>query len=116
MNRVLACALLGGVILAGATCGDPTHSITIHNGLQVPITEYSYGRRDSSYFEHLSPGTSIVQTWMYPISPDDSRTRRVEADNLSGGLVFCRDFGYQDLIRLNWKIEITSGFGQCPPN
>jgi hypothetical protein len=34
--------------------------ITIRNRLDVPITEYSYGRRDSSYFEHLVPGRSPV--------------------------------------------------------
>lgn len=102
-----ACGFVGPV-------GDLTRAVRIRNHMDVPVVEYSYGRRDARYRERLAVGESIVQTWMYPISPGDSRKRRIEADDEAGTLVFCSDVGYEDLVKSEWRVDIAPGHERCP--
>ena len=104
----MSCVLVGPI-------GDRTHAVTIRNRLDRPIIEYSYGRRDPTLREMLAPGETLVQTWRSPIGSDDGRKRRVEADDDTGKLVFCADYGYQDLLRVDWTIDVVVGFERCPP-
>ena len=93
--------------------GDRTRDVTVHNGLDVPITVYSFGR-DPRYKLVLAPGETTAQAWMYPISPEDFRKRRVEADDQSGRLLFCVDVNYRDLVTWKWTLDVAGGHESCP--
>jgi len=97
----------------GFPIGDQTHDVTVRNREDVAVVVYSYGR-DPRYKDAIGPGQSTKQSWMYPITPDDRRVRRVEADNAQGTLVFCRDISFADLQRTNWTVDVAVGYEACP--
>src|SRR5687767_12668727 len=70
--------------------------------------------RDPRFVIELGPGQTTRGTWRYPLQPDDQRKVRVEADDLSGRRVFCREFSYDDLRALSSRIEIVRGELACP--
>ena len=120
----LAPGALGRTVLAvvalffAATCGvigpigDTTRTVTVRNALAQPIELYTF-QRDARYQIHLAAGQSISQGWMFPVTADDRRVRRIEADDARGTMVFCLDVTYEELVKRKWTIEIASGHEAC---
>ncbi len=112
MKIVWGIVVLGSLALGGCL-GDPTREVQVRNRTGQTVVEYSYGRRDPKYKEVLELDQTLTQTWMSPISWTDPTKRRVEADDLAGTRIFCLDVGYDDLQRLNWRIDIVAGHPNC---
>lgn len=104
-----AVALLALVLLVSCgllpAVGDATRTVTFHNAVGAPITLFTYGH-DSKYRVELVADGTYSQGWMFPISSDDTRVRRVQAEDRSGNLVFCADLTYSELVTRKWRIEI----------
>jgi hypothetical protein len=94
------------------TLGDPTRTVTVRNTFSEPVDLYTLERKPN-YRVRLAAGQSFSQGWMFPISADDRRVRRVEADTLQGDHVFCLDVTYEVLVRRNWTIEVSPGHPRC---
>lgn len=115
LTRYLAAALATCVLLSSACIprfGDPTHSVFIRNATAQSVTAFAFDR-DPRFGEELAPGETWHATWMYPITAGDRRKVRVKADAEDGTRIFCADFGYEDLTRLDWKIELMAGRDDC---
>lgn len=77
----------------------------VANQTGVTVNVYTY-KHESQYRRPLEPGQTFSEGWMFPITPDDDRVRRVEADDAGGHRLFCVDLKYQDLAKADWRIEI----------
>jgi hypothetical protein len=104
-----AWALLAALLVIGC---DPSDYVYLTNRTDVRITLYQRGRA-ASLTHTLDPGQVARDTWMYPISPEDRRKIRIEADGPDGTLLFCHDFSYQELKTANWHIDVRRGQLDC---
>lgn len=63
----------------------------------------------------VEPGTTFHNQWVVP--PPERRspeaTRRVEATDASGNVIYCRIFTYAELDKVGWTIEIKRGEHVC---
>ena len=94
-----ACGVVGGI-------GDQTQDVFLINAFAEPVDVYAFGRQPS-YRLRLGDGQTIKQAW--PVSANNPKAIRVEADNLRGIVIFCIDVTYSDLARLKWRLEISPG-------
>lgn len=92
--------------------GDPSRDVLVENQTQQRVVLYTFSR-DPRFKEELAPGQVFRDSWLYPLRASDKRKVRVEADDERGMRLFCADFSYDDLVRLNWRIAITSGRNGC---
>ena len=92
--------------------GDATRTVTVENRLGETIDLYTF-QRDDRYRTRLKPNDALSEGWMFPISSDDHRVRRIEADDLQGRRVFCLDLTYELLAARGWRIELTPGRENC---
>lgn len=99
--------------LSCVTFGDRTRDVSLHNASSETLRVFSFDR-DPRFVIELGPGQTTRGTWRYPLKPDDQRKVRVEADDLSGRRVFCREISYDDLQALSSRIEIVRGELACP--
>lgn len=111
--------LIPSIVAAGliaAACvtsiGTATRDVHITNGLGEPVLVYTFDR-NPRFAQRVEPGGVWRDTWMYPLTSRDRRKVRVEADDLQGQPVFCADYGYDDLSRLNWRIQLGRTIN-CP--
>lgn len=88
--------------------GDSFKDVVLHNATDVTLAVFHNGGREvpASRVE-ITAGTSYTAGWLWPISSDDFRTRKVEALDLQGQLIYCKAFSYGELQRLGWKVEIV---------
>ena len=108
MKQVFAILVLGFILQAACgvvRLGTPTRDVRIHNALSEPIHVYTFDR-DPRFVQRVEAGEVWRDTWMYPLTDRDQRLVRVEADDLQGRPIFCADYGYADLARRNWQIEV----------
>ena len=113
--KVGHCVLLGCIclalilVLASVSCepgGEPIIENRSNQDLGIYITDvYPDGRLDKPRYYGLVPAQStkrlagivfVQRQWVY----------RIEAVDLSGKVVFSRDFDQDDLDRISWKITI----------
>lgn len=105
VKQVVAMLVIGFVLEVGCGIGTPTRDVQIRNGLSEPVQVYTVDR-DPRFAQRIEAGEVWHDTWMYPLTDRDQRLVRVEADDLQGRPVFCADYGYGDLTRGNWRIEV----------
>ena len=106
-HRQLVLAVVAVAMTASAACGDSFREVVLYNGTDVALEVFHNGGRDvpASRVE-IAPGASHTAGWLWPITSDDFRSRKVEALDDQGQLVFCRTFSYRDLQQLGWKVDI----------
>jgi len=96
------------VAIAAAACGDSFKDVVLHNATDVAVAVYHNGGREVPLSRvEIAAGTSHIAGWLWPISSDDFRSRKVEALDAQGQLIYCRAFSHRDLQRLGWKVEIV---------
>ena len=86
--------------------GTPTRDVFVHNGLDEVVTVYTFDR-DQRFGQMIKPGDTWRDTWMYPLNSVDRRRVRVWADDARGQLIFCADYGFSDLTKSNWRIDLS---------
>jgi hypothetical protein len=89
------------------TFGDRAHAVTFVNTLPTPVRVYEQGRDVPRFFRDVPVGGSAESAWLWPLDASDRRSRRVEATDESGRLVFCMDFTYEKLEAVKWRILIV---------
>ena len=92
--------------------GTATHDVYLTNTTGEQLTVYELVRRPG-VSRVLEAGATIKSSWPYPLSGSDSRRARLEADTSVGARTYCKDFSWDDLTRLGWRIRITSNTNEC---
>ena len=108
--------LLGLVLftmLLSACVGDLGHEAQIANGTPDTVTVFLVGRRSPQYKMELKPGESRQTAYPYSEPKDKAFIARVEATGSQGQLIFCRDYWYRDLEKVNWTIRIQADEIAC---
>jgi hypothetical protein len=101
------------LLLVGLACvgcgvlGDPAHLVVFENGLTEPVVVYEQGRAVPRFRRELAPGASVESSWLWPLDSGDRRIRRVEAATSDGVFIFCREFSFQDLEAIKWRLRIV---------
>ena len=108
MRRTLFLALvcLMAVVCLRPSIGTPTRDVLIRNTLSEPVLVYTFDR-DQRYVQRVEAGAVWRDTWMYPLTAGDTRLVRVEADDAEDRPLFCAEYGFRDLERMNWQIELV---------
>lgn len=104
---LLSAALLASLVVA---C-DASRLVVITNRSATDVTVTVSGPPESTYV--LAPGQARETAWLFPVSPEDDRRRRIEARDANGLQVYCRLLGFQDLSALNWKVEVRANEQRC---
>ena len=100
------------VIAAPLLACDPFEYVYFTNRAAGPVSLYEITRTPES-LTPLAPGETRRRNWRYPIDATDLRRVRVQADDSEGKRIFCHDFSYEDLKRVNWHIDIQPGRDDC---
>jgi hypothetical protein len=113
--RALSAGILG---LALSSClpfsmGTASHDVYLVNATSETIVVYEK-IRDPQFKRVVAAGATQRSSWSYPISADDARRGRLEADDTSGVRIYCKDFNYRELEALGWRITIAKGVNDCP--
>ena len=120
--RWTRCALRAGALLIGVTvsCGglplaDTSHDVQLRNATETIVLLYEDNTDPPSPPVRLEPGATRHNVWLWPVRPTDSLRRTVVALSLERSLLYCQEFTYQELERLQWRVEITRGAVSCQP-
>lgn len=104
-------------VLAVTSCivpfGDASRTVEIVNATDVSVDVGISGRNPDRAYK-LAPGEAVLTDLLWPLSEKDERTRRIEARDSSGRVVFCTVLGYRDLRRIDWRVAIRSDGSVCP--
>ena len=111
MHSQLAGALLVGVVALGVGCGvgDNSELVYFHNATTLPLLVYGSDstKKDARL---VPPDGTIKDQWLVPPVWSGTRPgtpRQVQASTDSNELIFCHRFSYDELARLNWRIELS---------
>lgn len=112
MHRLRSVALVALTLFCVTCIGDASHDVDIRNatGRDVLVIQHGAGPGRS---QSLGAGATIKTAWLWPLSHMDARRRRVEAEDLGGKLIYCREFGFADLESIRWTIELREGELLC---
>jgi hypothetical protein len=104
--------LAAGLSLASACVGfgDNSAEVRFHNATDVALNVYESDGRRNGPTKFVESGKTVTNQWVIPpvySGNIEGAPRQVQASTASGELVFCHRFGYDELQRLNWNIEIT---------
>jgi hypothetical protein len=113
VRAVLAAAIT--MVAAGCFGNDNARDTKLVNGSGIPVRLY-LDATDRESAINLAVGVTKISGVMWPIDNTDDRTRTVLAEDLSGKLVYCERFTYQDLARVKWTItiEVRNSCGAPP--
>lgn len=108
MRCPVALAAIALTLGLTTSCGDSFKDVVLRNATDVTLAVYhNEGREVPASRVDIAAGTSHTAGWLWPISSDDFRSRRVEALDAQGQLIYCKAFSYRDLQRMGWKVEIV---------
>jgi hypothetical protein len=108
---VLAPILLASGLFAacGALGGDKGLPIAFTNRTTETMILYEKGRSNPSYRKELAPDARAENVWVdsrLDETGKDSVKYRVEATTISGDIVFCHEYSFNELTRVRWLVEI----------
>jgi hypothetical protein len=109
------------LLLAVATCTvgcDLGYSVDVENRTGARVTYFVEGvnARPGSA---MAEGTTLAHTeghvshWLVPSGSRDSRQATVRAVAVSGGQIYCHRFGWEELSRIRFRIELKAGVSDC---
>jgi hypothetical protein len=103
-------------VALGVACnpGTSSHDVFLTNGTAGRLVVYELIRQPG-LSRTIEPGVTTKSSWPYPVGAADQRKARVEADDASGTLVYCREFSWDELNSLSWKIVISGATMTCSP-
>ncbi len=108
----LAMAAIATLMLVAC---DPGATFRFTNDTGEIITLYHDGLGVASTARRLSPGETYVEGKLMSAAaarPDD-RLREVGARDASGTVVFCKRYSYNELRRIEFRIQITRAVNEC---
>jgi len=113
--QILLLLVLSATLALGCVVpiGDATHEVVLQNSTGEDIVVFTVNR-DPRFQLRLRSAQVVAEGWRYPVTPDDRRARRLQADNRGGEQIFCLDVTYEELVRRRWRIDITRGQETCP--
>lgn len=112
LGRHAALAIL--LALSATSClGDLSVHVTVRNTTDESIILYEGGRRFPEMKVQLPPGGERQTEFMYTQKSSTQILSQVEATDLTGTLIFCRKYTYQDVERLGGVIRIVRGELRC---
>jgi hypothetical protein len=107
MLRRLFPLVLGLACVGCGLIGDPAHLVDFENATTESVIVYEQGRDVPRFTRDVAPGASVTSSWLWPLDAGDRRVRRVEASTRDGLFMYCRDFTFQELEAVQWRIRIT---------
>jgi hypothetical protein len=109
---VLVCVLLASCRLIG----DKGLPIQFVNRTGEKVVLYEKGRANPSYRKELAPDARSENVWVDSRLGERGKDQvqyRVEATTLSGDVLFCHDYTFNELTRVSWIVEIRKQ-NDCP--
>lgn len=108
------------IVWAASSCGVPIlhvargHGVFLKNSTDIPVVLYELGRERRDVGVHrLEPGQEVGSSWAIPARRDDPRRAKVEAEDVSGNLIFRRCYSWDDLEELSWRVEVVREIHSC---
>lgn len=100
----------------GVLPGDKGLPIAFVNRTGETIILYEKGRANPSYRKELAPDERSQNVWVDSRLDErmkNERIYKVEATTPSGDVVFCHVYSFNELVRVNWTVELRKQ-NDCP--
>jgi len=92
--------------------GTASHDVYLVNETSESIVVYEQ-IRDPRFARVAAAGVTQRSSWA-GLRDNEARRTRLEADDMSGTRIYCKDFNYRELEALGWRITIAKGVNDCP--